>query len=87
MAKRSTSSKKPIPTAETKQERFIRVVSPRVNKVVKSINVLGYCAGSSYEYTAEQATQIINLLHDTVNSLQSKFERKRDKQADFKFKT
>ena len=87
MAKKVTRSKKVIPTDETKQDRFIRVVSPRVIKAVKSISVLGYCAGPTYEYTTEQTTQIINLLHEAVNDLQARFERKRDKQVDFEFKT
>jgi len=87
MAKKRLTSSKVIPAGETKAERFARVVKPRVNKAVKAIDVLGYCAGSTYEYTPEQATQIINLLHDVVNNLQAKFERKRDKQVDFEFKT
>ena len=86
MSKKVEKSKKVIPKDESKQARFIRVVSPRVNKAVKAISVLGFCAGSTYEYTPDQATQIIETLLQAVTALDNKFMSKANKQDSFSFK-
>ncbi|GAH43348.1 unnamed protein product [marine sediment metagenome] len=86
MAKKKVSSRPKIPDNETKSERFIRVVAPRVSKAVKAIDVIGFCAGSTYEYTPDQSVQIGNALIKAVNDLRVKFDRKANKQDSFNFK-
>lgn len=71
--------------AESKSNRFIRVVKPRVNKAVKAISVIGYCAGSAYDYTPEQAAQIINTLSDAIVKLRLRFESKPKQTTEFDF--
>jgi len=70
---------------ESKGERFVRVVKPRVNKAVKAISVIGYCSGSAYEYTPQQVSQILATLSGALSALSSKFESKSKKQEEFDF--
>ena len=73
MAKKKARRRQEIPANETDAERFIRVVTPRVNKAVKAIDVIGFCTGSSYEYSTEQTKQIHDVLADALGRLGKKF--------------
>ena len=85
MPKKQKESNQIIPQAELKAERFIRVVAPRVTKAVKAIKDIGYCAASSYEYTPEQAKQIIDTLGIAVVNLESQFAIKAKAEDQFVF--
>jgi len=85
MAKRKPRVKAVIPTDETKAMRFIRVVKPRVNKAIKAIGIVGYCASSSYEFTPQQVKDIINSLIVAVQGVESKFISKDKSVNEFKF--
>ena len=76
--------KKVIPPTETKNERFIRVVSPRVSRALKSISLIGYCTSSAYEYTDVNKQKILDTLIDAVGSLKLKFEGKQKADTSFK---
>ena len=39
---------------ETKNEKFVRIATPRVEKVLNALEILGNCSGAGYEYTEEQ---------------------------------
>jgi len=80
MAKRKS---KP-PENETKEQRFKRVVVPRVNKALKAIRLIGNCSGSGYAYREEDAVQIFNALADAVNEAQAKFMTRASESTDFK---
>lgn len=54
---------------ETKNERFIRVVTPRVNKAIKEIHRVALCAGYAYENTDEQAAAIVGALEKALDDL------------------
>jgi len=85
MAKKRVRSKQSIPENESKADRFIRVVKPRINKAVKAINTIGFCAGAAYEYTPQQVTQIMDALHFAQKELGDSFEKKASKTAVFDF--
>jgi len=85
MAKKQNKKRRSIPSNESKSERFIRVVTPRVSKAVKSIKVIGYCTGASYEYTKEQAEQISKALYAAMSQLVDSFAKKSKSQQDFNF--
>jgi len=85
MAKTSARKKIHIEPNETKAQRFKRVVAPRVTKAVKAISVLGYCAGSTYEYTPEQIKQIDFVLSKAIVDLMAKFAAKASKANEFTF--
>lgn len=86
MAKKRHRVKQNIPKDETKAARFVRVVTPRIDKAGKAISVIGFCAGSSYDYTDEQVNQIIERLRDALDALTAKFAKKADSQESFSFK-
>ena len=73
MAKKRNRKSQDIPENETADKRFDRVVSPRVNKAVKAIEVIGFCAGSTYESTPDKVGQILNALNDACKKLQKVF--------------
>jgi len=85
MSKISARKKIHIEPNETKAQRFKRVVAPRVTKAVKAISVLGYCAGSTYEYTPEQIKQIDGVLSKAIVELLAKFASKASKADEFTF--
>lgn len=70
MAKKVNRRKATIPENESKADRFVRVVTPRVVKAVKAIKVVGYCANASYEYSPKQVKQIIDRLTAAVQSVE-----------------
>ncbi len=86
MAKKQGRKTQVIPTGETKSERFTRVVSSRVSKAVKSIEVVGYCAGPTYEYTPKQVEQISEALFAAMAKLTDVFAGKASTQGSFRFK-
>jgi len=85
MSKKKRVNKRPAPENETKAERFVRVVRPRVNKAVKAISVIGYCAGTAYESTPEQVSQIVETLRKAVDVTSSKFTTKPKETSVFNF--
>lgn len=87
MAKDKKKSSSRVPKDETKAARFIRVVTPRVAKAVKAIQVIGYCAGATYEYTPKQLDQITKAIDDAHNELLAKFAGKKSETEEFSFKT
>ena len=86
MGKRKIRLRQPIPKDESKSVRFIRVVTPRVVKAVKAIKVIGYCSGSTYDFTPEQVNQIIEVLREAIGSVTDSFAAKVSKQDEFSFK-
>lgn len=85
MAKKSSRRRQDIPKEESKADRFVRVVTPRIGKAIKAIRQIGFCAGGTYEYTPEQATQIVEALGKELTDLNTKFITKADTQAAFEF--
>ena len=77
--------KKQINKDETKAGRFKRVVQPRITKAVKAISVIGYCAGSTYEFTPEQVKQIDVVLSKAIVATLAKFTAKANKSDAFNF--
>lgn len=85
MAKKKARRRQTINKDESKSERFVRVVTPRVSKAVKAIKVIGYCAGTAYESTPEQVAQITSALQIAIRVLVGKFEDKAEPEGVFDF--
>ncbi len=51
---------------ESKADRFKRIVNSRVKRAVKSIQVIGNCSTSTYEYTNEQIDKLEQILNKEV---------------------
>lgn len=72
MAKNSAA----IPENETKNEKFIRIASPRVNSVIDKLDILSNCASANYEYTEEQVESMFQAIRDAVDNCYEQFRPK-----------
>lgn len=65
-----------IPENETKNEKFVRIASPRVNAVIDKLDILSNCASSNYEYTEEQVENMFQAIRDAVDNCYEQFRPK-----------
>lgn len=85
MAEKKKKHGVPPPKDETKEQRFIRVCTPRVNKTVKMINNIGHCSGAAYAYTSAQVDAIEAALAKAINEMSLSFSKQKRDAAQFKF--
>lgn len=65
-----------IPESETKNEKFLRIATPRVNAIIDKLDILSNCAGSNYEYTEEQVETMFQALRDAMDACYNEFRPK-----------
>lgn len=65
-----------IPENETKEERFIRIATPRVNGVIQKLEILSNCSGATYGYTEEQVDAMFDAIELAVASARKQFQPK-----------
>ena len=65
-----------IPENETKNEKFLRIATPRVNAIIDKLDILSNCAGSNYEYTEDQVETMFKAIRDAVDSCYNEFRPK-----------
>ena len=65
-----------IPENETKNEKFMRIATPRVNSIIDKLDILSNCAGSNYEYTEEQVETMFQAIRDAVDACYNEFRPK-----------
>lgn len=70
---------------ESKADKFKRIATPRVNKIISAIDTLGNCSGSSYEYTEEQVSAMFGAIRQKLDETEKKFEKKAAKTKAFSF--
>lgn len=59
----------------SRRANFIRLAEARVNKAMKSIQIIGNLANKgNYEYTDEDVRAIVNALQKEINDMKSKFK-------------
>lgn len=58
---------------ETKEQKFIRLAVPRLNKAVKSVQSLGKLSGAGYESTPAMRQKILEILAGELKKVQSQF--------------
>lgn len=66
-----------IPTNESKQDRFKRVITPRMKRVLKALKMVGNCGGVNYNYTEEQVKKIENTLIEAMGNCIDCFKKGR----------
>ncbi len=72
---------------ETKEEKFRRLANARVNRALKSIQVIGNLANPAiYDYTDKQVSQIVRALRAEVKELQQRFQGGPDGSKEFELK-
>ncbi len=65
-----------IPENESKNEKFIRIASPRVNSVIDKLDILSNCASANYEYTEEQVEAMFDAIRNAVDACYEQFRPK-----------
>lgn len=75
-------AEKPV---ESKHDKFMRVVAPRVRKAMKAISLIGNQAGSAYEYTEQDVAHIITALRVAVDAVETVYTSKGKVEVKFSF--
>lgn len=71
---------------ETKAERFVRLATGRVNRVLKAMDILKNCSDpSNYEYTEEQVKKMLGAIAEEYEYLKNAFAEKKAEETAFKF--
>jgi len=55
-----------VPEGETKQQKFVRLATARVNKVRKALDQIGLLGGASYDSTEDQRNKITEAIKECV---------------------
>lgn len=58
---------------ESKSDRFSRLASARLNKLLKQFDLLANCSGYNYEYTQEQVDKMLSHIDKRRASLEKAF--------------
>jgi hypothetical protein len=71
MAKKTVSVERKVrtskvPEGETKEQKFVRLATARVNKVRKALDQIGLLGGASYISTDLQRAKIIEAITESV---------------------
>ena len=71
----------------TKRERFQKIAPKRVQSTLKAIRLLKNVSNTSnYEYTENEANQIIRAVRDELRIMQDAFKAGGEKDKEFTFK-
>lgn len=65
-----------IPENETKNEKFVRIATPRVQAIISKIEILSNCSSSNYEYTDEQVEAMFGAITSSLNECRKSFQPK-----------
>lgn len=73
---------------ESKRERFERLAEKRMSDVIKKLRLVGNLSNqNNYEYSDEQAKQIIDTLDQELKILKNKFKEEQNRNYNaFKFR-
>lgn len=84
MAKSTTPRKprNPAPADETKSQKFSRLASARMTKVLKQIKGLGNLSGSGYEFTPEQVAKMATMIEEATRNTMKRFDKTQRATAD-----
>ncbi len=55
-----------VPENETKQQKFVRLATKRVNKVRKALDQIGLLGSAAYESTDDQRAKITEAIRECV---------------------
>lgn len=65
-----------IPENETKNEKFLRIATPRVNAIIDKLDILANCASPAYDYTEEQVESMFQAIRDAVDACYAQYQPK-----------
>ncbi len=70
---------------ESKEDKFKRVATPRVQKIIKAIDTLGNCSGSGYGYTEDQVEKMFGAIENKLEETKARFQKKKNETKEFSF--
>ena len=73
-----------VPENETREQRFIRLATGRVNKVRKALDQLGQLGSPSYSSTEEQRNKIEESIRESVEFNINRLHKVKLSKTDFK---
>lgn len=81
MAKKNSNSTQPV----DKHAAFLRVVTPRVNKALKAIELIGNQAGAAYAPTKGEVLVMFQALHAQVDAAEKCYTSGATQASGFEF--
>lgn len=66
------------PPVESKAEKFRRLGTMRVTKVIKTLRHIGNLFTTNYQWTTEQADKVVSLISDELAAIKSRIAGKKD---------
>jgi hypothetical protein len=73
-----------IPEGETKEQKFLRLATRRVNKVRKAMDQIGLLGGAAYASTEEQREKISNAIRESAEFNLNRLQKVKPGQSDFR---
>ena len=67
----------PAEAQETKEQKFERLATKRMQAALGKIKLIGNLASSSYRYTDEQSAKVVTTLRQAVDEVEGKFNKVR----------
>lgn len=72
---------------ETKEDRFKRIASRRVQEILYKLKLLGNCSNTSvYAYTEEDKRKIFSAIDEELKSIKALFNHSKNKENKFTLK-
>lgn len=68
---------------ESKHDKFKRIATRRVRRIIRTIESLGNLSRPSYEYTNEEVAKIFTTLQETLDNAKALFAGKRTEPKKF----
>ena len=72
-----------VPANETKEQKFVRLVLRRVNKVRKSLDQIGALGGAAYSSTEQQREKIGEALRESLEFNLNRLNKSKSSKSDF----
>lgn len=81
-----SDKKTEVKTKESKEALFLRVATPRVEKVLRTLRILGNCSNrQNYGYDQEQIDKIYTTLQEALDNMIYKYTPSKAEQEKFEF--
>jgi len=73
-----------VPEGETKEQKFIRLATRRVNKVRKALDQIGLLGSASYASTDEQRDKVASAIRESMEFNLNRLAKTKTGKVDFK---
>ncbi len=81
-----TTSLKVVEVRESRRDKFLRLATPRVNRILNSIRLVGNLATSNYQWTDDDIDKMIKAVEEQLVKTRARFDKhKRGERPDFRF--